>query len=100
MLSDTLIFKGGIVMIPIILGSIVALAIVVSKINYFISIKTDIDEFIDRIHTLIRQNSSEQAIAECEMTRHPLGKIFKAGIINKDRDRTWIERAMERASYL
>lgn len=100
MLTDSLIFKGGIVMIPIILGSIVALAIVVSKINYFLSIKTDIDSLIDRIHSMIRNGDIEQAVTECEKTKHPLGRIFKAGIQSMDKDRTWIERAMERTGNI
>jgi biopolymer transport protein ExbB len=84
-------------MIPIILGSIIALAIVINRINYFMSLKMDVDSFIDKIHSLVRKNDIEQAINECEGIKHPLGKVFQAGLSNIRKDRIGIERAMERS---
>ncbi len=84
-------------MIPIILGSIIALAIVINRINYFVSIKMDVDSFIDRIHSLVRTNNIAQAIDECAGVKHPLGKVFRNGLENIQKDRTGIERSMERS---
>jgi len=97
MLSTTMIYKGGVIMIPIILGSVIALAIVINRINYFLSIKMDTDSFIDKIHSLVRADKIAQAVDECSTVKHPLGKVFRAGFENIDRDRVGIERAMERA---
>jgi biopolymer transport protein ExbB len=83
-------------MIPIILGSIIALAIVINRIYYFISIKMDVDSFIDRIHSLVRGNNIAQAINECGGVKHPVGKVFRSGLENIHKDRTSIERGMER----
>jgi len=83
-------------MIPIILGSIIALAIVINRINYFLSIKFDVDVFIDRIHSLVREKNFDEAVNECGAVKHPIGKVFRAGIENIHKDRIGIERAMER----
>ena len=100
MISDTLIYKGGIIMIPIILGSIIALAIVINRINYFLSIRMDVDSFIEKIYSLLRKNDITQAISECSKVKHPIGKVFNAGLENINKDHTGIEKAMERAGIL
>jgi biopolymer transport protein ExbB len=100
MISDTLIYKGGIIMIPIILGSIIALAIVINRINYFLSIRMDVDSFIEKIYSLLRKNDITQAIDECSKVKHPIGKVFHAGLENINKDRTSIEKAMERSGIL
>ena len=84
-------------MIPIILGSIIALAIVINRINYFLSIRMDVDSFIDKIHSLVRADKIDQAVNECSGVKHPLGKVFRAGLENIHKDRTGIERGMERS---
>ena len=100
MISDTLIYKGGIIMIPIILGSIIALAIVINRINYFLSIRMDVDSFIEKIYSLLRKNDITQAMKECYKIKHPIGKVFNAGIENINKEHTSIEKAMERAGIL
>lgn len=87
-------------MIPIILGSIIALAIVINRINYFVSIKMDVDSFIDKIHSLVRADKIDQAVNECSNVKHPLGKVFRAGLENIHKDRTGIERNMERSGTI
>ena len=87
-------------MIPIILGSIIGLAIVINRINYFRSLKIDLDAFIDRIHFLVRKNEIEQAVKECEVVKHPVSTVLRAGLENIQKDRVGIERAMERKGVL
>lgn len=96
MVATSLIYKGGFIMIPIIIGSIVALAIVINRINYFMSIKMDEDGFIDKIHSLVRGGETGRAIDVCNGIKHPLAAVFRSGLQNIHRDRVGIERAMER----
>ena len=96
MFTTSLIYKGGFIMIPIILGSVIALAIVINRINYFFSVKMDVDSFIEKIHSLVKKNDIKQAVNECDGIRHPIGKVFRAGLENVHKDRAGIERAMER----
>ena len=100
MFSDTLIYKGGIIMIPIILGSIVALAIVINRIYYFFSIRMDVDSFIERIYYMIRKNDITQALNECSKVKHPIGKVFHSGLVNINKDLSGIEKIMERTGIL
>jgi len=87
-------------MIPIILGSVIALAIVINRINYFLSVKMDLDVFIDKIHSLVRENNIKMAADECSVVKHPIGKVFRAGLDNIHKDRAGIERAMERSGNM
>ena len=87
-------------MIPIILGSIVALAIVINRINYFLSIKMDTDIFIDRIHSLVRNNEIQMAIDECSIVKNPVSRVLSTGLQNIHKDRVGIERSMERTGTL
>jgi biopolymer transport protein ExbB len=100
MLSDTLVFKGGVIMIPIILGSIIALAIVINRLNYLLSIRMDVNSFIEKIYLVLRVNDITQAVDECSKVKHPIGKVFHAGLKNMNKDRTGMEKVMERAGIL
>jgi biopolymer transport protein ExbB len=87
-------------MIPIILGSIIALAIVINRINYFLSIRMDVHSFIEKIYLLLRVKDITQAVDECSKVKHPIGKVFHTGLTNINKDRTGMEKAMERAGTL
>lgn len=100
MVVTSLIYKGGIVMIPIILGSVIALAIVINRINYFRSIRMDEDVFIDKIHSLVRKGEIAGAVDKCSGIRHPLAAVFRSGLQNIHRDRIGIERVMERTGNM
>lgn len=95
-LTDNIIVKGGIVMVPIILGSIIALTIAIERGVKLWRIKLDIKKFSDRIFVLLKRGELNYALEICRDTAHPIGRIFAAGIINKDSKREEIERLMER----
>jgi biopolymer transport protein ExbB len=56
----------------------------------------NVDSFIEKIHSLVRKNDISQAIEECSKTKHPIGKIFHAGLENIHKDHASMEKAMER----
>jgi biopolymer transport protein ExbB len=99
-LTDNIIVKGGIVMVPIILGSIIALTIAIERGVKFWRIKLDIEKFSERIFDLLKRGELNYALEICKDTAHPVGKIFAAGIKNKDLKREEIERLMEREGNL
>lgn len=97
----TLIVKGGPVMIPIGLASVVALALTVER---FLSLKRDNvipPEFLDG---LVRAWSSggtdpKNAIKYCEEIGGAVGNIFKAALMRIHKGEDAMEKAIEDAGY-
>jgi len=92
-----LIIKGGPVMYPIILCSIIALAIVIERIYHLHRAKIDTRKFMDEVATVLRRNKIMEAIDMCEATSGPIAHILKAGILKHDRPRQEIKESIEEA---
>ncbi len=92
-----IIFQGGILMWPIMLCSIVGLAITVERI--FALRRADIDtrEFMDIMRQVLRQNRIREAIEICDETEAPVARIMKAGILKHNRSKDDIREAIEDA---
>ncbi|MGC8829963.1 MAG: MotA/TolQ/ExbB proton channel family protein [Verrucomicrobiia bacterium] len=99
----TLIVKGGPVMIPLGLCSIIALA---SAIERFVSLKRSKiipPNFIEGLKQKLEKSNPgaapdiEEAVKFCEETQTPVGNIFKAGLMNLHRGEDAIEKAIEDA---
>ena len=94
------IFRGGILMFPIMLCSVVALAITIERFFTLRRAKIDTREFMDTIRTVLRQNRTQEAIEICDETDGPIARITKAGILKHDRSKDEIREAVEDASHL
>lgn len=91
-----IIMQGGWVMIPIILGSVVALGFVLERMWYFLSIRLDCQRFSDDVLASVRQGRLEDAKELCRKIHHPIARVFEQGLDHADEDRDEIERIMER----
>lgn len=97
----SLIVKGGPVMIPIGIASIVALAITVER---FISLRRDQvipPDFMDGLAEAwgADRRSTSGAIGYCEQVGGAVGSIFKAGIQRLQKGEDAVEKAIEDAGY-
>ena len=92
----SLIIKGGPIMIPIILGSIVALAIILERFWALWKIRLDLPQFAEKIFLLLKKGQFQRALELCETVRHPIADVFKLGILNRTLKREEIESMMER----
>ena len=92
-----IIFKGGILMWPIMLCSIIGLAISIERV--FALRRADIDtrEFMDVMRQVLRQNRIREAIEICDETEAPVARIMKAGILKHNRSKEDIREAIEDA---
>jgi len=90
--------KGGPVMYPIILCSILAFAIVMERLYHLRRAKIDTKKFMDEIANTLRRNKIIEAIELCDKTPGPIPYILKAGIMKHDRPRLEIKEAIEDAS--
>jgi biopolymer transport protein ExbB len=91
-----IIIQGGWVMIPIILGSVLALAFVLERVWFFISIRTDVAKFASEMASLLRTGHAADAIELCHKTKHPIARVFEAGLSHVQEESDEIERVMER----
>jgi biopolymer transport protein ExbB len=91
-----LIFKGGPVMIPIILLSIVALALILDRFLILWKIRLNISPFARDVFVFLERGDLQKALDRCETVRHPIGVVFKTGILNRTLKPEQIEKMMER----
>jgi biopolymer transport protein ExbB len=92
----SLIIKGGPIMIPIILLSIVGLALILERFWTLWRIRLDIPKFTQEIFLYLERGHFQRALERCEKVRHPIGDVFKLGILNRALKRDEIEKMMER----
>ena len=92
------IVKGGPVMIPIILGSIIGLAIILEKLWMFNRLKINTAEFAEEVFQNIRSNKIQKALWLCDHhIDHPLAGVLKAGIERRTLAYDRLEKIMEQA---
>lgn len=92
-----MIQKGGPVMYPIILCSMLALAIVLERLYCLHRAKIDTKDFMASIGSTLKRNKVMEAIDKCNNTPGPIAQIMKAGILKHDRPRSEIREAIEDA---
>ena len=92
----SLIAKGGPVMIPIILGSIVALAIILERAWKLWKIRLNFARFAQEIFLLLERGQVQKAVERCGKVKHPIAEVFKLGIMNRHQKREELEAMMER----
>ena len=95
-----LMSKGGVLMWPILICSIIALAIALERFYSLRRASTDLREFLDVIRTSLRQSRIEDAIQVCDDTNAPIARMVKAGILKQNRSKEDIQEAVERAGQL
>lgn len=92
-----MIQKGGPVMWPILLCSILAFAIFLERVFHLHRARIDTVDFMGRIGTTLKRNKIMEAIEMCNSTPGPIAQIMKAGILKYDRPRSEIREAIEDA---
>jgi len=94
-----LIQKGGPVMYPIILCSVIAFAIVIERAYHLYKARIDTKDFMNNVDITIKRNRIAEAIKICDKTPGPIAHIVKAGIMKHDRSRQEIREAIEDAGH-
>jgi len=84
-------------MIPIIIGSIIGLAIIIDKLWVLFRIRMDAPEFTNAVFAKVRHGHFEEAIDICSKnSRYPLAVTLKAGIEKRSLSPHEVERVLER----
>lgn len=85
-MNNLFIFKffkdGGILMIPLALCSIYALAIVIERLRFYKFYKSDSEEFMNKVKKAIKCLRFSDALLICRQENTPLANVIAAGIDN------------------
>jgi len=93
------ISKGGLMMVPILLCSVFAAAIIVERILfYFFKIKADSQALLNQILDYVRKNKISEAVDICEKNPYCMTNVLKAGLVYYEDSRETIKEAIETAS--
>ena len=84
-------------MVPILLCSIVALAVVMDRVYHLRKARIDTERFLETISSSLKRNRVVEAIDLCDQTPGPIAHILKAGIMKHDRPTQEIRQAIEDA---
>ena len=89
--------SGGPFMYPILIGSIIAVAIFLER-YYVLMVKFRLNHraFLARVMGYIRDRNYNQAISLCDAkSRHPLVRVLRAGILSANKSKRDIAASME-----
>ncbi len=90
--------KGGPIMWPILLCSVIAFAIVIERLVRLRQEQIDTKSFMEQISKALKRNKIMEALDLCDRTGGPIAAILKAGILKHDRPRNEVREAIEDAS--
>jgi biopolymer transport protein ExbB len=91
---------GGFVMYPMVVLSIITVAIGIERMIYLRRARMDADAFMGVINGFLERNSLDDAYKHCASTTGPVAGIIKAGLKNQKRGRTEVIRSIEDAATL
>ncbi len=90
-----MIKEGGVLMVPIILCSVVGLAVSIERVWHLYRARIDTKKFMEAITGSIKRNKIIQALELCDQTPGPIAHIVKAGVLKHDRGKNEIKEAIE-----
>ncbi len=74
------IVKGGVVLWVIMALSVIGIAIIVERVLYFRSIRTDEEKLFQRVKASVEKGHFEEALSICDNNESPLSALIKVGI--------------------
>lgn len=80
-----LLVKGGIVMIPIGLASLIGAAVIIERLFYFRRIGIDEGRLTVRLKETIQKGHFDEALSICESSGSPMANLTRVGIANRHR---------------
>ena len=92
------IVKGGPMMIPILVCSVIAFAVMIERAMYIRRIRINTRKFMGEISYSLKRNRADEAIEMCDKSPGPLPKVLRAGILKYDRTRQEVKEAIEDAA--
>lgn len=92
-----MILKGGPLMVPILLCSIISAAIIIERWILLNKSRSNTRHLMMKLRSLMIKGGRDEAIALCEKTPGPAAKVLKQGLLRAHRERDEIQGAIESA---
>jgi biopolymer transport protein ExbB len=89
--------KGGVLVIPILLCSVIALAIFIERMIRFAKIDSGGTGLAETIAGLLKQGNKEEALRTARVSQSPMGRVLTQAIDVKDQDRETLETVISHA---
>ncbi len=89
------VMKGGYLMYPIILCSILTVAILFERLFALRRSRIIPEKFIIEVSDLVRQQRMEDALTQCRLNDSSISRILMAGISRHDKSRQQVKEAIE-----
>ncbi len=96
---DTII-RGGFMMIPILLGSVLALTIIIERFLVMQRSRVLPEAFLERMNKMLKTGKVAEAISACRENDSVVARIMSAGLENSHRSKSDIKEALEDAGKL
>ncbi|NOX37629.1 MAG: MotA/TolQ/ExbB proton channel family protein [Calditrichaeota bacterium] len=93
----SILAKGGWLMIPIALFSLIALGIFVERLLVLRKTRINLNAFLLKLRQRIANNDIEGALVLCAQTESPIAKVLETGIKKHGQSREEIKEAIESA---
>lgn len=87
--------KGGIIMVPILLSSVVALAIFLERLWALRREKIIPETFLQKATKLVYTRQFGEALALCERSEAPIARVLAGGLRHAGKERAFIKEVME-----
>ena len=93
----TIIQKGGFIIYPLILCSLLALTVIIERAISLSRAQINKRVFMKRLAELISRNRIIDAVNYCEKYHVPLARVLKAGLLKHNQTREYIQTSIEKA---
>ena len=92
-----IVLKGGFMMIPLVVCSIIGFAIIIERLITLKKIHGNTRAFVLQVKTLLLSDKISEAVSLCKQTPGPVAAITKAGLLKRDKERQVIKDAIDGA---
>lgn len=89
---------GGPLMWPILICSIMSLAIILERFYYLSRAKINAPNFLNKILEDVKQSRTKEALDRCDKASNPVSRMLKSGILKYGKPRDQIKETLEDAS--
>lgn len=94
------ILKGGIMMYPLVIASILVVAIIIDRFIYFHHAEVDEKDLFVNVKDKLKSHGMDASVAYCENVDGPVAAILKAGLQQHGKGREKIEDSFEREALI
>lgn len=89
------IVRGGLIMVPLLLCSVLAVAVSLERIWFMVKARVDTEDLMEDVKLALAQGKVLEAMQIAKKSRGPVASVLSAGIAHYDRDKEEIKERVE-----